>query len=165
LELVMSQLQAAVFDLIHDYPGGTYAAAQRLGKAETTIRHEAKPPPGGFAKAGLLDVNKLMHSSNDLRVLYALCEEHGGVFIPMPQVDPIAGEDVRSAMARLGGLAKEFGDVMTECSAALADGRVSDNELHRVERQWRELVASGSQLVGTFTQLNAQLQQPWPPIG
>ena len=52
-----------------------------------------------------------------------------------------------SALKELAQLMHEFADLIASVGDAVNDGRVSPNELTRVEKEWAEVVAAGQCLV------------------
>lgn len=145
----MSTVLDAAFNLIHDYPGGARALAPRIGKNPTSLCHEASAT--GTAKLGLADAVKVSTLTGDARILNAFADEMGFALIPLHAA---AGAD--GGVERLGQLAQEFADVIRATGVALADGRVTPNELKRVEREWADLVACGQGLLAHLAQVHAE---------
>ena len=125
----MSEVLDAAFNLVHDHPGGAASLAPRVAKST--------------AKLGLETAVKLSVLTQDQRILNAFAAACGCLVFPMPAVQP-GGAD---AMHRVASLANEFGDVVRVVADAAADGRISANELAKVEREWGDLVACGQALV------------------
>lgn len=146
----MNLLDAA-YHTVHDYPGGAVALAARLGKHTSTLSHEVRPPAGSSAKLGLLDARKVMHFSYDYRILHALATDLGFMAVPLPQV-VIEGD---TSMQFVAELAREFSELMGAAADHLADGRITDTELGRLERGFGELVAAGERLLRHCKQVNA----------
>ncbi len=132
----MNLLDAA-YNVVHDYPGGSHSLAPRMGKSSTTLSHEVAAD--GTAKLGLLDAEKITALSGDLRILEAFATNAGQMIVPLPCVDTSLSDD---CMLRLAAAAKEFGDMCTEAATSLQDGRITDNELARFDRECGELIAS-----------------------
>lgn len=145
----MNVLDAA-YHTVHDYAGGSASLAPRLGKNPGTLSHEVKPPKDSTAKLGLIDAIKIMAMTGDHRMLHATAAELGHLCVPMPTAEQV-GETSAEHLSRI---AREFADVLGEVSTAMGDGRVSDNELRRIERQWSELVAAGQLMLRHFTAMN-----------
>lgn len=140
----------AAYHTVHDYPGGAAALAPRLGKSSTSLSHEVRPPAGNMAKLGLRDAQRIMALTGDYRMLHAQAAELGQFVLPLPQVAQSDG-----SMQHLAELAREFGDVVSTIGSVLADGRVTDNEMRGLERQWGELVAAGQHMLEHFAKVNA----------
>lgn len=152
----------AAYHLVHDYPGGADALGPRLGKRGSSLSAEVSMHPvtnadgRPTAKLGVADAMKAMHMSGDHRLLHAMSAELGYLNVPLP---PMPGDeddaDGAAAAQRMGELAREFAEVMGAAVTTMADGRVSDNELARVEAEWGQLVARGQQLLELFVRINA----------
>lgn len=138
----MNILDAAALT-VRDYPGGTAAMAQRLGKSVHSLRHELTGD--GTAKLGVLDAEQIthfaqqVHAPNALAYINALCANVGGMYVPMPAALDLTSDD---CLRGLGESAKEFAELCAIVSKSLADGSISDNELADIERASGELMAS-----------------------
>lgn len=145
----------AAMHLVHDHPGGATALAPLLGKAASSLNHELSPRCE-HAKLGLLDAVKLSVLTNDTRIAAAFAAELGCLLLPAPPAD--VGDP--QAMQALAHLAREFGDVVGELGRSLADGRVCDNELVRVEREAGELLQALQGALALVRRLNAAGKPP-----
>jgi hypothetical protein len=133
----------AAANVAEDYKGGARQLAHDIDRNATTFSHELNET--GAAKLGLRTAVKMTMRSKDLRILNAFAAEVGQMCVPLPESLMVDGD---MTMLDLGRVAKEFGDVVQEVSAAASDGEVTANELQRVERQWGELVAAGQRMLG-----------------
>lgn len=156
----MNLLDAA-YNLVHDYPGGSESLAPRLGKSPTSLSHEVKAT--GTAKLGLLDAEKATVLTGDLRILVAFATNCGQMLVPLPSIDAREGDD---CMKHLGGAVKEFGDLCTEVASDLADGRISDNELRRIDAECGQLIAAVHALRGSLAQRNkaGKVDRTWRAV-
>ena len=128
----------AAYRVVHRYPGGADSLAPRLtSKSSTTLCHEVKGT--GTAKFGLLTAVEVTDFSGDLGILQAWATHAGQMLLPLPSLPGTEDDD---CMQRLAASAKEFGEFMAEVSTTLADGKVSDNELARIEREAGEMFAT-----------------------
>jgi uncharacterized protein YbaA (DUF1428 family) len=73
----------------------------------------------------------------------------------MVLVLPTNGRHVNT-FTQLGQLAREFGDYVEKLSAAVEDGKVTDNELARVREELAELVVAAQALEAEASRLNAE---------
>lgn len=142
--MTSQDLQAAAFNVVADYPGGATALAPLIGKASSTLSHEVdmRCPT---AKLGLHDAGKLTLVTGDLRIVHAFCALAGGRFEPLPR----AAEAPEHAhpLAAVGHMAHQFAELVSEASRALADGRVTGNELRSIQREAGDLLAALNQLL------------------
>lgn len=132
----MNLLDAA-YNVVHDYPGGADSLAPRLVKRGTYLSAEVSAT--GTAKLGLLDAEKITQLTGDLRILQAFNTNCGQMMVPLPQAVDLDTDD---CMLRLAASAKEFGDFCTEVASDLSDGKITDNELGRIDKECGELIAS-----------------------
>lgn len=139
----------AARNVAEDYPGGATSLAPRIDKNPTTLNHELHET--GTAKLGLMTAVKMTSRTKDLRILNAFAAEVGCMVLQLPMVDQLEGGQ---AMTDLAAMAREFSDVVAKVSSACADGRVSDNELHDVERQAGELVAAVQTMLTSLRNMN-----------
>lgn len=143
-------VMTAAFGLVNDYPGGAVALAHVVGKNPATLSHEVNPNYPA-AKFGLADAAKLSAFTDDRRIAAALASQVGCMLLPLP--------DVRMDCTSFGAvarLAQEFSDLVQVVSTTVEDGKVSPNELDRVQREAAQLVAAVEATVG---HLSALLQQ------
>lgn len=131
----MNVLDAA-YNVVHDQPGGASPLSVRLGKGQHVLGAELAGR--GSAKLGLVDSVKISQMTGDLRILFAFAEECGQLCVPLPQVVDVGGGDVLRALAEAS---REFAELCTEVCSSMTDGRISDNELDRFERERGELMA------------------------
>lgn len=147
----MTTLRDHAYNLARAYPGGAEALALRMKKNPTSLSHELRGQ--GTAKLGLEDAAALTALSGDLRILEAWNAEHGLVVIRMPLLDAThAGE----CMDKLSSLARDFSELVSEVAHDLGDGRISDNELARIEREAAEMLAATHALLASARALNAK---------
>lgn len=122
----MNVLDAA-YNAVRDCPGGAAALAPRMGKSPSTLNHELAGD--GSAKLGLMDAVKISHFTGSHAIVQAFADELGGVFIPLSV--GARSDDVQG----LGNAAKEFGELASRYANAIADGKVTGNELRAIERE------------------------------
>jgi hypothetical protein len=137
-------LLASAYNVVADYPGGSTALAPLIGKGASTLSHEVDLRYPG-AKLGLHDAGKLTAVTGDLRIVQAFCALAGGRFQPLPST----ADTVRPAqpLVAVGAMAHEFAQLVSEAGAALADGHVTPNERHRIQREAGELLAALNHLL------------------
>lgn len=135
------EVMDSAYHVVHDYPGGAESLAPRLKKRGDQLSHEVAER--GSAKFGLRDAVRITDLTGDMRILasWALHTRH--MLVPLPHSEA-GGSEVLQA---LGGASKEFADLCQAVCKGMADGRVSDNELDRVQREAGELQAMLLQLI------------------
>lgn len=135
----------AARNVAEDYPGGARALAARIDKNATSFAHELAET--GTAKLGLATAVKMTARTRDLRILNAFAADAGCMVLPLPEALAVEGDH---ALQQLATLAREFADVVSSVTDAVADGTISANELARVERQYGELIAAGQAMLATL---------------
>lgn len=119
----------AAHAIVHDYPGGSIALAPRVGMSAAILRGKVNPNDAGHHLT-IAESVRMQQLTGDHRILEAEAEELGYALLPL---SPESGEsDVglrsMSAMAL-------FGEMIGEIEAALRDGRITQNELRKIERR------------------------------
>ncbi len=151
----------AAYHLVHQYPGGADSLAPRMDKkSATTLSHEVKAT--GTAKFGLQTAVEVTDLTGDLRILRWWAMHAGQLLVPLPSLEEQRADD---CMQRLAMSAKEFGDFMSEVSGTLQDGKVSDNELSRIEREVGEMFASVHSTLQALRNRNQQGKPTQVPGG
>lgn len=144
----------AAYHVVHDYqPDGAVSLAPRLGKAKVTLCHEVHPPPGSMAKLGLVDAVKISDLTGDMRILHAFAESvgHQAVRLDLPETD--TGPNLMAAMS---AFAKETAEALLAMHEALADGRVTENEIRRFEKEVGDIAPAACSLVARMRLLAAE---------
>jgi hypothetical protein len=141
----MNLLDAAR-SLVRRFPGGIEAVAVRLDKNPSTLRHEVA---GSDAyKLGIQDAELLTQMAieqgvdNPMQILNIMATNCGALVVPLPGLQ----RGPASTFEDLAGAAKEFADFIAATSSAVADGKVSGNELREVDRELAELIGRVQQV-------------------
>lgn len=125
----MREIYSLLHKAAHKAPSGVSIEqlAEALGVSKPTMNMRLHPdyPERGFR---IEDMPTFVRMTGDDAPLHFLCEKCGGEFVRMPEVK-VRGIPVHMACM---DAVEEFGRLMTECSAALADGRVSAEESDRL---------------------------------
>lgn len=138
--------------LARAYPGGIDAVALRLGKPPDTVRKELTGVKGykfGIdTEEHLMQICQAAGMHDALLPLTAAAVNMGALLIPLPR-DDASGTTYKC----LAEAAHEFGGFMSSAADAIADGKVTANELRNVEREFSELVAKGQSCVAQMAAL------------
>lgn len=125
-----------------------------MGKRKDTLRKELTGQPGykwGVDDEDMLvDICEAMGVADPLAPLTAALLNRGVMFIQIP----IEGATDSPTFQCLAAAAKDFGDFMVTASSALADGKVSLNELKDIEREFGELVSKGQACLSSMRALH-----------
>lgn len=130
-------LQRAVRGFEH----GTAALAARMGLQQTSLYHKVSPtyPTAHCSPEEMLEI---MQITGDHGALHALAGHLGYVLLPAPELS-----DETEGMLALAESIREFGEFASETARGLADGRISDNELARIQREGFQALAAIEQLL------------------
>lgn len=134
IPLGMDVLDAA-YHTAHDYPGGVPSVAQRMGTSPNTLQHKVSLT-NGTHHLSLREAVAMQEVTGDARILHAMAGSLGYACVSL-QVD---GEG--STLEQVMHLAQEFGEVLGSVNGAVADGRVTPNEMLDCERRAAELIAA-----------------------
>lgn len=135
----MSEVPVNIDDAIQmttsEYPGGAEALAVRMGVDPAQFRSKANPNiERAYFRPG--ELVTLQQFSGKHYILHAMADELGEVCLPKVEV---SDEDVVKTLARL---TKEFSDVLSEATVAMADGTLSKNERKRMQRELTQLMTA-----------------------
>lgn len=145
-------VEDAIYDAVHDYPGGAASLAPRMGLAPSTLQSMASPKIDSHGWS--LKRFRALLAFAGLKPLEALCEEHGGLFVPLGRFGDLPQARL---LKQLHAFAKEFGDVPRAIEDALkTDGRVTANELQEIQRQLADVCAAGAALLAVVRQIHEQ---------
>lgn len=129
-------ITAALYRAAHGYQGGMAKLAQFVGCSEHGLQHKVSPSyPGAHCSPD--ELVTICEVTQDLAPLQAMAMRLGQLVIPMPSAAGVEGD----VAVKLAATCQSFGELIAEYSASLADGRVNQNELHRIEREGAELIA------------------------
>lgn len=117
----------AAYHTVHEYPGGSPSLAPRLGMSAAVLRGKVNANSDRNLLS-LDEADRLMTITGDHRILHALAANHGYVLTPMGGG---ARPDVMLAML---GAAADQGSLAGVINRALADGRITPNELAEISK-------------------------------
>jgi hypothetical protein len=148
--------RAAAMLLANRYPGGLDALAPQLGKRPDTLRKELTGAPaykwGADDEELMISLCLAAGVSDPLAPITAAAANAGALLIPLPQHASGAADSFRC----LADTAREFSEFVASVADAEADGRVTANELKRVERELGELVSRGQDCVARLRKIHEE---------
>lgn len=141
--------QDAVHIVCHEYPGGVEALAPRIGRGAQVLRNKVglDHPAIGTRRSHeptLADVSAINRATGDLRVLQALAAEVGAVVMRLPDVP---GCDNAQLLELVLNCNHAWGDVASEISQSMADGRITPREYERISVETLESVSRQLELL------------------
>lgn len=130
--------EQAAFNTVDDYLGGAKALGPVVGINGSVLAHKVSLTD----RANQLTVpqaRKIMRVTEDYRMLHSLAEDLDHQCIQVAGLPE--GTCVQRSMAEM---AKEFGEYLSAVSIAWVDGKVTPNELRKIDRELSEMVASAN---------------------
>lgn len=134
----------ARYNLARAYPGGIEMLARRMGMSVNVLRNKLAP---GIKTHVITDEEDSLiieyceeaRVVDPCRALIAKNWRHRLIAFPLPDADHLSSSDLAQAMCHT---VKEFADVMSTTSNALADGKVSVAEMDVMEKEMQEALAA-----------------------
>lgn len=120
---------------VRNYPGGIDVVALRLGKSVSTLEKELRGAPG--FKLGAEDAAEIsamcmeVRSEHAAAYVTALAGRMHCMLVPMPLDAEIGDSECYRAACEVS---RQAASHLSEVLSALADGRITDNELLVVDR-------------------------------
>ena len=148
---------AALYRAAHGYQGGMGTLAGFLGISEHSLQHKVSPTYP-TAHCSPEEVLRICEVTGDLGPLQAMASRLGQMVMPMPSAAGVEGDLAH----KLADTCKSFGEMISEISGDLADGRVTPNELQRIEREAGELIGDVHMLLAHANAL-ANASRPKSP--
>ena len=151
-------LTIALQRAVRGFEHGTAALAARMGLQLTSLYHKVSPtyPTSHCSPEEMLEI---MQITGDHGALQALAGNLGYVLLPAPDL----AADTPCTLA-LAQSVQEFGEFAAESARGLADGRISDNELARIEREGAQELAAIQELMRVAARVH-QASRPDAPAG
>lgn len=138
----------AAHRICEEFPGGAKALALRLGMRPAVLRAKCNPngPANGSTyQLGIIDAQRMQAMAGRYDILHAFADECGHASIPLPDAH---GDNLPHALAKT---CAEFGDYLREVDQAMSDGRVTPNEIKRLEHELTEMIAAATALQAMLT--------------
>lgn len=152
-------VEDAAYHTAHGFPGRVAALALRMGMSANTLQHKVNPN-NATHQLLLREAVAMMAITGNVHMLHAMADELGCVVLCRAEVEAPAPQLEANPMLRISHMVEEFSDVLTQANAALADGRVTLNEMRRVEREAAQLMAAIQRVLGSLRSM-----MPCPPGG
>jgi hypothetical protein len=131
-------------ETIHCLARHSSTPPQKLS-AEAQMRHDTflratEWTPGAPCKTPVSLFTFLTNRTKDTRAIASLARDCGGVFVPLPPVEALAGEE--RLFEALSTAFEEVGQDAAVIRRALADGEISGDDLARCTREIDESIAA-----------------------
>ena len=132
----------AAYHTAHSHPGGVPAVALRMGTSANTLQHKVSLT-NGTHHLTLREAVAMQEVTGDARILHAMAGSLGYTCVSLHT------DGAASTLETVMYMAQEFGEVLCSVNSAVADGRVTPNEMLDCERQAAELIAALNSVLGT----------------
>ena len=126
--LVASPLSVAdaAYHTAHKYAGGVGPLALRMGMSHSTLNHKVSMTTATHHLS--LEESVLMQQmAQDFTILHSMAASLGHVAIPVQPADDA------QPMADVARMVRDFGELLTRVTSAMADGSVTANEMRRCQ--------------------------------
>lgn len=133
---MMTPLEKAQYDLVHEFPGGAAALATLAGMSGGTLSNKVNPGMESHRLA-LTEAVTLQAIADDYRILYAEAAALKHVCLPLADWSGISDIEVLNAYTKLN---KELGEHAKAIHGALSDGRVTRKEFNRIDGELNDVV-------------------------
>lgn len=140
----------AAYLTAHNYPGGVPALAARMAVNATVLSHKLNQNNTTHHLTAR-DLVTIMHMSNNLAPLHALCMEFGHMALPIPSVS-----DCDATSDALMQMCKEFSDFLQRTTEAMADRKVTQLELRSIRKELGEMIAAAGRLEAVAASMEAR---------
>lgn len=140
-------IQDAAHRIGHEYPGGVPALAQRMGKNPTVLNSKLNPN-NDTHHLTLAEADLMQYLSGRVDILQAMADGHG--YALTRKAGTVKDCDIPAATR---GSMIELGEWMREIDRALADGRVTLNEVRAIERELVQLISRAQELTACLSSM------------
>lgn len=137
----------ALYKAARKYPGGIEQLANRMHMSENTLRNKLSPGihthHTSFEETSeIIEYLQEAKVEDALLPLRAMNWRHGMVAFPLPTTDNLSDDQLAQTVFRV---MKESGDVAQVVGEAMADGKITLQEMDRIEREFQEALAALAQ--------------------
>lgn len=123
----------AAYDTVHDHTGSLEALSEALGlKSAQVLRNKVNLNEEKSHHLSLREAQLLMKATGNPRILEALADDIGGIFIQLPKHGTA---NMLSAVNSISTMSKEFGALIEEVAGDIADGVITTTEYKRIEKE------------------------------
>lgn len=139
----------AAYDTVHDYTGSLEALSEALGlKSAQVLRNKVNLNEEKSHHLSLREAQLLMKATGNTRILEALADDIGGIFIQLPKH---GSANMLSAVNSISSMSKEFGALIEEVAGDIADGVITTTEYKRIEKEAGKLRLALSAMIADLS--------------
>lgn len=123
-------IKDAMHHTVHDYQGGSESLGPRMGIVPAVLRNKVNPNSTSHHLT-LIEADKMMTMTGDLRILEVLAQNHGYVLVPVAFDAPASDSAILELVTKVW---RHNGNVGKAVDDAFADGRITKRELSAIEK-------------------------------
>lgn len=161
--LVNMKVAIAAYDTVHDHTGSLEALSNALGiRSAQVLRNKVNLNEEKTHHLSLREAQLLIKATGNHRILEALADDIGGIFIPLPKH---GSANMLSAVNNISAMSKEFGALIEEVAGDLADGMITTTEFKRIEKEAGKLRLALSVMIADLSAIykDGQAKKPKQP--
>ncbi len=146
------KIAQAAYATVHEYAEGTEVLAQAIGiKSKQVLINKVSTSSTKSHYLTLSEAERIIKFTGDVRMIHALADEMGGVYVPAP-----LNGDARSitVMSDISKMSQEFGALIQEVANDIQDGVITDNEFKRIESEANKLRVALAILVADLSAMH-----------
>lgn len=135
----------AAYHVVHDYPGGSESLGPRVDISAAVLRNKVNAN-NDTHRLTLAEAVRITDITDDDRILQAWARARGYMLIK----PPVGHSCDMAVLEQVVGLAVANGQFMTTVNDALADGKITTDEIERIEESEHTLQASAATVTGSL---------------
>lgn len=151
-----SSLDDAIYNTIHNYSDGKNKGPAALGPKVNIspgyLNNKADESMPSH-KLGLFESIPIQREANDYQIAHAYCQELGGVFVQLKQIDNVSDSALLDIWAKLIEKEGEFAKTVRE---ALDDGNIDEGEMKNVREAAQQRLSVFLELVKRIESIHIQ---------
>lgn len=128
---------------VHDYPGGSESLGPRVGISPAVLRNKVNPN-NDTHHLTFAEARRIAALTDDVRMLKAWANEAGFLLVKAPE--SCSNECDMSVLEQMAGFMVACGGFGAEIHASLADGKITKEEIGKVEDKAREVMRSAAEI-------------------
>jgi len=133
----------AAYHTVHDYHGGSESLGPRVGISPAVLRNKVNPN-NETHHLTFAEAQRIAVMTGDFRMLKAWANEAGFLLVKAPDMGH--HECDMSVLEQMAGFMVACGGFGAEIHSSLADGRVTRDEIQKVEDRAREVMRSAAEI-------------------
>ncbi|SCX40542.1 phage regulatory CII family protein [Nitrosospira sp. Nsp1] len=150
---IPKNVQDAFYRVIHDYPEGVEALANKMGIPTGTLYNKANTNESSHHKPTLADAVVATVISGDKRILHAFAATVGEACYSLPDLSNLSTTALVSHITRTEAVSGDFYRAIHQ--ALETDGLISSNEFEVIKRQaygWISVILEGLERMKEMSQ-------------